>query len=72
MKTLPETETDASKWPTYSSHADAQCFEGHGKLDGKWRVSGFAKGNGEFEQACPICGMSTWYDIESPVVGEAA
>jgi hypothetical protein len=53
-------------FPKFKSHAVASCWNCGGDFgpNGWWSRSGYARGRGEFVQACERCGKRTWYDIQ--------
>jgi hypothetical protein len=64
-----EGRTQVSKFPKFSAHDKAYCFNcGADFGDGWYSLSGYADGRGKFVQSCSKCNMSTWYDLDDPVV----
>jgi hypothetical protein len=57
------------RFPKFPAHEQAYCWHCGGDFgEGYWSASGHAKGHGEFVQGCEKCRMSTWYDLDDPVV----
>ena len=52
---------DIDKFPVYTEHGSARCFNCGGELTGH-RESGFPEHRGQFKAHCEKCRMDTWYD----------
>lgn len=56
------------KFPKFTSHDLASCFNCGADLDGSWWCkSGSASGHGEFRQDCEKCRMFTCYDLSEDI-----